>query len=229
MLGHIKRIILKFLLSNNKRWIAKDAIIHSSFFEGKNSIGKKSSIIKSYIGLGSYLGNDCNIHGVKIGRFCSIANSLRAGMGVHPTTKFVSTFPAFYYNTEGQIPFSFFTEETPIFPPYHYVKDSSWITIIGNDVWIGERVFIADGITVGDGAIIAAGSVVTKDVEPYSIVGGVPAKEIRKRFSQEQINFLSQDKWWEQDFAWIADNYKKFFDISEYIRWKLKNDKKNMD
>jgi len=68
---------------------------------------------------------------------------------------------------------------------------------IGNDVWIGARAIILSGITIGDGAIVAAGAVVTKDVEPYAIVGGNPAKEIRRRFEQDQINALLALKWWD--------------------------------
>jgi carbonic anhydrase/acetyltransferase-like protein (isoleucine patch superfamily) len=69
-------------------------------------------------------------------------------------------------------------------------------TTIGNDVWIGARAMVLDGVTIGDGCVIAAGSVVTKNIEPYSIVGGIPAKLIRKRFSDEVIELLLTWKWW---------------------------------
>lgn len=67
---------------------------------------------------------------------------------------------------------------------------------IGNDVWIGTRAMILDGITIGDGAVIGAGAVVTKNVPPYAIVGGVPAKIIKYRFSQDKINELLASQWW---------------------------------
>ena len=69
-------------------------------------------------------------------------------------------------------------------------------TIIGNDVWLGRDSLIFDGITIGDGAIIAARAVVTKDVHPYAIVGGVPAREIRRRFTDEQVDALLEIAWW---------------------------------
>jgi virginiamycin A acetyltransferase len=79
-------------------------------------------------------------------------------------------------------------------------------TIIGNDVWIGINATIMPGVKIGDGAIIGSHSVVTKDVEPYSIVGGNPAKEIRKRFDEEVIEFLLELKWWNWEVQKITDN-----------------------
>ncbi len=79
-------------------------------------------------------------------------------------------------------------------------------TITGNDVWIGYGTTIMPGITIGDGAIIATKSVVTKDVEPYTIVGGNPAKSIRKRFSEEEINTLLDMQWWDWPIEKITEN-----------------------
>ena len=78
---------------------------------------------------------------------------------------------------------------------------------------------------IGDGAIVAAGAVVTKDVEPYTIVGGVPAKQIRKRFTDEEIEFLLSFKWWEKDVAWIAANASKFENIKDFME-EFKNESK---
>jgi virginiamycin A acetyltransferase len=82
-------------------------------------------------------------------------------------------------------------------------------TIIGNDVWIGYDATIMPGVNIGDGAIIATKAVVTKDVAPYSIVGGNPAKEIKKRFSQEEIDFLLDIQWWD----WSMEKITKYIQL----------------
>ena len=81
---------------------------------------------------------------------------------------------------------------------------------IGNDVWIGANAILLDGISVGDGAIIAAGAVVAKNVAPYSIVGGVPASLIKKRFSDDMIKRLIDFRWWDKDTSWLKKNHQYF-------------------
>ncbi|MEQ6277989.1 CatB-related O-acetyltransferase [Kluyvera huaxiensis] len=126
---------------------------------------------------------------VTIGRFCSIARGCEIGVANHPTT-FLSSH-SFQYHS-AQFP------NDPIYK--NNIKRVSWRghppTSIGNDVWIGAQSIIKAGIKIGDGAVIAANSVVVKDVPPYSIVGGTPAKQIRMRFSEEQIRKLLKLEWW---------------------------------
>ena len=129
------------------------------------------------------------------------------GLGKHPV-HFVSTHPAFYSSHKQFITFA---DKNDYFEEYEKVT-------IGNDVWIGTRVMIIDGVSIGDGAIIAAGAIVTKNVEPYSIVGGVPAKLIRNRFNDQDIEFLKKFKWWNKDFEWIKSNYYKFKNIELFIK-----------
>ena len=94
--------------------------------------------------------------------------------------------------------------------------------IIGNDVWIGEGVTIKGGIKIGDGAIIAMNSCVTKDVPPYAIVGGVPAKIIRYRFTDEQIRLLLDFQWWNKPIDWIQLHADEFENISDFINKHIK-------
>ena len=90
--------------------------------------------------------------------------------------------------------------------------------MIGNDVWIGSNVIIMSGVRIGDGAVIAAGAIVTKNVEPYSIVGGVPAKTIRRRFEENQIEYLRKIEWWNRSEDWIKKNAASFTDIEYFIK-----------
>ncbi|MEO1486680.1 MAG: CatB-related O-acetyltransferase, partial [Bacteroidota bacterium] len=88
---------------------------------------------------------------------------------------------------------------------------------IGNDVWIGAQVTILDGVKIGDGAIIASGALVNRDVPPYSIWGGVPAKEIKKRFDEHVIERLLAIKWWDKEYSWLKDNANTFTDINTFL------------
>jgi acetyltransferase-like isoleucine patch superfamily enzyme len=120
---------------------------------------------------------------LKIGKFCSLSSNITILLGGNHPIQNVSTYPFGVLNSNR------FRGSTNI---EKSVKD----TIIGNDVWIGHGVTILTGVTIGDGAVIAANSNVVKDVEPYSIVGGNPAKFIKKRFTDEQISNLLEIKWW---------------------------------
>lgn len=131
-----------------------------------------------------------------IGKFCQIATGVRFIMnGGNHTLKGFSTFP-----------FKAFGQEWKDVPLESDLKGD---TVIGNDVWIGNSVTIMPGVKIGDGAIIATNTVVTKDVEPYSIVGGNPAKLIRKRFDDDIIQKLLTLKWWDWPVEKITQHADK--------------------
>ncbi len=187
----------------------------SSFFEGHNAVGNHTEISGSRLGIGSYITHNSSIRLAKIGRFCCVGENVKIGVGQHPSNTFVSTHPAFY-SLAKNIDVTFAKEQK--FQDHAYLdSEKKYVVEVGNDVWIGSNALILDGIKIGDGAIVGAGAVVTKDVADYAIVGGVPAKLIRKRFSDEQIAFLKKMKWWEKDFNWIQNNYEIFSDIETFI------------
>jgi acetyltransferase-like isoleucine patch superfamily enzyme len=165
--------------------------------------------------MGTYIGAYAELDGVSIGRFCSIGKRLHIIAGRHPTRIFVSTHPAFFSQLK-QAGFSFVSDSR--FSEFKYADEfHKKYVVIGCDVWIGDDVSILDGVRIGHGAILAAGAVVVNDVLPYSIVAGVPARIIKKRFSDSQIEFLLHFKWWEQPWEWIAAKAELFNDIDCFI------------
>ena len=154
---------------------------------GKNTIVTKDVFIDDY----SYINTNSYIENCIIGKYCSISSGVFISPFEH-NYKYKSTHP-FLYNKE-----------------YGFVEQNEYFTrpkvIIGNDVLISLNVIILEGVRIGDGAIIAAGAVVTKDVKPYEIVGGVPAKHIKFRFDDVMIEEQFKDSFWEWDKNTIINN-----------------------
>ena len=193
----------------------RNSHITGTSFGGYNMIGKNSFIICCNIGHHSYITESCNLTATKIGAFCSIADRVRTYFGNHPTAVNVTTSPSFYYNTESVLGYSHSQIPAECVHLYKYATDN-YVVEIGNDVWIGSHEMILYGVTIGDGAIVAAGAVVTKDVPPYAIVGGVPARIIRYRFLPEQIDFLLRFRWWDKPEEWINANWELLSDIDKF-------------
>ncbi|MFA6087903.1 CatB-related O-acetyltransferase [Mucilaginibacter sp.] len=195
--------------------IGKNVLLNTqNEFKGFNAIGNDTIFASSSIGLGSYIADRSVITKAVIGKFCSIGSFVQTGLGVHPSTGFVSSHPAFY-STQKQAGFSFVDKD--IFKEHLFIDaNEKYVVLIGNDVWIGNNVIIMDGIKIGDGAIIASGSIVTKDIAPYTIVGGVPAKFIKPRFDEQQAEKLLAIKWWDWSLEKIKTN-GKFFENVEFF------------
>lgn len=164
-----------------------------------------SIVLNSNIGKCSYIGEHTSLIYSKVGNFTSISNYCAIGGGAHPIN-WVSTSPVFNSSKSilnismARSKFDPFTE-----------------TLIGNDVWIGSHCLIKAGITIADGAIIGMGSVVTKDVPPYEIWAGNPAKILKKRFDDEIIKKLLEIKWWEWQFKKLKYYAPYFNDIKKFI------------
>ncbi|WP_417692104.1 DapH/DapD/GlmU-related protein [Roseibium sp.] len=170
-------------------------------------IGRRCEILREtaieYSSLGdySYLGSFCEVADCDIGRFTAIANRVRIGAPNHPMdrpSQHRFTYCPEYYDADQPRDTGFFADRRGA------------RVVIGNDVWIGHGAIILPDVTVGDGAVIAAGAVVTKDVPPYTITGGVPARPIRQRFTAEIVASLGRIKWWDWPDAEIFANLRKF-------------------
>ncbi|GHT09224.1 hypothetical protein FACS189432_09700 [Bacteroidia bacterium] len=163
------------------------------------------------MGLGSYIGDNCCIQG-EIGRFTSIASNVSSRFAIHPYLEPYATTSPFFYSLKQPNTFA----KKQIFIEHRYVDEKSKTPIvIGNDCWICERAFIQGGIRISDGVVVLAGAVVTKDIPPYSIVGGVPAKILKYRYDEDTINFLLKIKWWNNSIEWYKKNWELLCDIDK--------------
>ena len=210
--------ILKTRMRKNHCVIDYGTVVSSNtLLEGYNHIYKNTHIKNTTIGYATYIAAYSELNNCKIGKFCSIGAHVKIITGQHPSTTWVSTHPAFF-STRNQAGFHF--AETKLFEENKVINinGNSYSAVIGNDVWIGEDVSIIEGVTIGDGAIIAAGALVTKNVEAYTIIGGIPAQIIKKRFKDSEIEYLQKLKWWDKDVLWIAKNAEYFQNIETLMR-----------
>lgn len=189
-------------------------ITYDTIFEGKNRVGENTVLKWCNIGYGSYFGVDCYFERTIIGRYCSIARNVNIIAGSHPISKFVSTHPAFFSLMVED--FFGYVHEKKYQELKFANKESNRAVVVGNDVWIGANVAIMEGITIGDGAVIAANALVTKDVAPYEIVGGIPARRMKWRFTSHQREFLLNFKWWDKPIEWVQEHADDFEDIERF-------------
>lgn len=170
-----------------------------SKIDSKAKIYRFAKIIDSQIDKYTYIGINTKVINCQIGKFCSIASNVYIGLEAH-TLNNISTSPIFTesYNATG----TKWIEESTFNPVQ--------TTYIGNDVWIGYNALIKGGVSIGDGAIIGAGAIVTKDVPPYAIVGGIPAKILKYRFSENIISQLLSLKWWNMEEDIIKKKIRLF-------------------
>ena len=176
-----------------------------SSFEGANSICGHS-YFKGFLGYGSYISNNCVLE-ANIGRYTSIAPFVRSNRGLHPYTHPYATTCPMFFSTQKQNGETY--ADRIMFDEY------VGPVTIGNDCWIGENVFVVGGVEIGDGAVVLAGAVVTKDVPPYAVVGGVPAKVLKYRYDEDTIQFLMAIKWWNFDREWFRVHWDLLCDIEK--------------
>lgn len=198
------------LIKKSKLASIKNSKIHAS-----SKIEPGTLFVNSCMDKHSFCGYDNEIIDSQIGSFCSIGNNVKIGGGEHPYN-WVSTSPVFYNGRDSvRAKFSEF-DRNPV-----------QTSTIGNDVWIGQNSLVKQGITIGHGAIIGMGSVVTKDVEPYAIVAGVPAKKIKYRFSEKIVKDLLDSKWWNLDDKTLKEVAKDIKNPEKFLEELKKQTKKD--
>lgn len=172
-------------------------------------VGRRTQMTSSSLGDYSYITENGHVVDTAIGKFCSIANDVRLNPGNHPTWR-ASQHHAFYRSAAYDL-----GEDDDTFFDW---RRSNPVTI-GHDVWIGHGVTVTAGVTIGTGAAVGAGAVVTKDVEPYTIVGGVPARVLKRRFTPEQGQKLMATAWWNWSHEKLRANLRDIrgMDIEEFL------------
>jgi acetyltransferase-like isoleucine patch superfamily enzyme len=212
----IKAIILdiKTYLVVKVKYLSKyptcniESYIYPTTKIGDNVIIKSGVYISSVlneIGVGTYIGSGTSIFEcVKIGNYCSISHGVKIGLSNHALDH-ISTNPLFYDKSRG------FVDNTTFF------EKSQNRTIIEHDVLISANALIMSGITIGTGSVIGAGSFVNKDVPPYAIVAGTPAKIIKMRFEKDLVDQLLNSEWWNTPLDKLKKKNNLFNNLNKYL------------
>lgn len=195
---------------------------HRSEFEGMNMVGAHSSFY-GRMGYGTYISGNTHLN-ADIGRFCSIGPNVKVINATHPMKEpFVTTCPLFFSLDSSKNPEHKTFAKKQVAEEFRYYDKERQIDIkIGNDCWIGEGVTFIGGTEVHDGGVVLAGAYVTKDVPPYAIVGGVPAKIISYRYDEETIKFLLEIQWWNNEEQLLHDNWELLCDMDKFKEYYKK-------
>lgn len=214
-MGLIRKIYGKLRMCLYKHKVRKlvilerNTVINSgTTFEGHNRVAENSRVINCSVGFGTIIAKNADLCNVEIGKY-SLIGDVEVIRGQHPVD-FVSLHPAFY-SIAKQAGFTYVDKQ--YFDEYRFVDDEKTLSAkIGNDVWITKGCKIIEGVTIGDGAVILPGAVVNKDIPPYAVAGGVPAKVIRYRFDENTIAWLKELCWWDKDEDWLISHASHFSD-----------------
>lgn len=217
---HLKHLLL-YLYHKHKnrhrvRFPYSAYLSHRCEFEGMNAVYAHTDFY-GRMGRGSYIGNDCHIS-ADIGRFSSLGNRITQIVETHPMKEpFVTTSPMFI-STRKQTGFTF--AKSQIAEEYRFYDPLREIAFrIGNDCWVGNDVCFIGGVQVDDGAVVLARAIVTKDVPPYAIVGGIPAKVIGYRYDEDTIKMLLEVQWWNKPVEWLQEHADLLCDMDKFKKY----------
>ncbi len=183
--------------------IHASSIVRNCKLGSWTDIGAGCTLVEANVAEHTYLAGDSQLIYADIGKFCSIASFVRINPGNHPMDRATQ-----HHMTYRRIEYGLDTQDDHEF--FEWRRDHR--CQVGHDVWIGHNATIMPGVVIGNGAVIGTGSVVTKNVEPYSVVAGVPAKKIRNRFDDATITRIADSKWWDWDRATLVARWKDLMD-----------------
>jgi acetyltransferase-like isoleucine patch superfamily enzyme len=207
-------VSLRHLLANPTLTLSPGARVTDCTFGLHCLVGPDSRLVSSRLGNCSYVSSRVELYRCKVGAFTSIGPRVKTVHGNHPT-QWVSSHPAFY-SPRKQCGRSFSTEERV--PEHRFLpEDPAFQVGLGSDVWIGADTVILEGVRIGHGAIVAAGAVVTKDVAPYAICGGVPARTLRNRFDDSTVERLLRIAWWDWPLSALESRAPDFLDLQRFL------------
>lgn len=182
--------------------------VTGSMLGGWTWLGPRTTITESTFGDYSYTAGDVAILYSDVGKFCSIASRVRLNPPNHPTWRVMQ-----HHATYRRVAYGFAEEDEASF--FDWRREHR--VTIGHDVWIGHSATIMPGVSVGTGAVVGAGAVVTKNVAPYTIVVGVPARPLRARFPQDVSERLLMIAWWDWPREMLEERFADFNDLDQFL------------
>ena len=189
-------------------FLHEGACVTKSRIGSWTEIGRNTVIFESTIGDYTYDDGDVSIFYSQIGRYCSIANRVRINPGNHPPDRVTQ-----HHMTYRRIQFDLDSRDDEEFFAWRRAHPCA----IGHDVWIGHAAVVLPGVRVGTGAVIGAAAVVTRDVEPFQVVAGVPARPLRFRFTEEEIARILRTKWWEWTRPQLEERWRDLCSLAAFL------------